>query len=109
MFRFLFQAAFLCVVSPLCRHTTCPTTTAAAAAAAAPPTRILSRYLQKGAPGHRVQGIGWGGWERGGEVRGKGGGKGIEGGRRRLSGPFISGLASLLLHLPLTVLPMVEP
>lgn len=24
MFRFLFQAAFLCVVSPLCRHTTCP-------------------------------------------------------------------------------------
>lgn len=26
MFRFLFQAAFLCVVSLLCRHTTCPPT-----------------------------------------------------------------------------------
>lgn len=45
------------------------TTTSTTNTTAAPPTRILSRYLRKGAPGHRVRGIGvgWGGgggWRR---------------------------------------------
>lgn len=106
MFRFLFQAAFLCVVSPLCRHSTCPTTTTTSsysttATAAAPPTRILSRYLEKGAPGHRVRGIGWS--EGGREVRGGGGG------RKRLSGPFISGSVPTTALLLLLLLPIVEP
>lgn len=113
MFRFLFQEAFLCVVSPLCRHTTCPTTTAA------PPTRILSRYLRKVLQGTECEGLGVVG-QRGVEGRssdgmvvggGKKGERGRERGRKRLSGPFIKGSDPLLpppsiLHL---VLPIAEP
>lgn len=53
---------------------------------APPKTGILSRYLRKGAPGHGVRGIGWGGRGagRGGKRRQR------EKGRWRLSGPFIS-------------------
>lgn len=105
MFCFLFQAAFLFVVSPVCRHTTCPTTTAVA-----PPTRILSRYLQKVLQGTESvrDWAGWGeGWrsERGGWWE-RGEGDGGEGGRKRLSGPFISGSAHTLRLL---LLPIVEP
>lgn len=60
--------------------------------------------------------MGWGGEERGGEVRGEGSGRRErerererEGGRKRLSGPFISSAAPTLLLLLLLLLPIAEP
>lgn len=98
MFRFLFQAAFLCVVSLLCRHTTCPPTPHPPTT----PTRILSRYLQKVLEGTRVRGIGSGRAVR----RGKG-----KKGERKREGREEE-IIWVLHHqhtLLLLLLPIVEP
>lgn len=73
---------------------------------APPKTGILSRYLRKGAPGHGVRGIGWGG---------RGAGRGREKGdrERRGGGDYLGPSSAVqpptLLLLLLLLLPIVEP
>jgi len=105
---FCFKRLCVCVVSPLCRHTTCPATTAATDA---PPTRILSRYLRKVLQGTKSEGLGGVGRRRGGRRsdrgrRGKGREK--EGGRDYL-GPSSVVQPPPHPHLLLLLLPIVEP
>lgn len=112
MFRFLFQAAFLCVVSPLCRRTTCPTTTTTTAAAAVThtprPTKnwnIEQVFAKRCSRARSARD--WVGWARSGEGREKGDRERRGGGD--YLGPSSAVQPPTLLLLLLLLLPIVEP